>query len=64
MTMITGSQIDLFRLKVLEKGLKLEILGMTRRGRSCYSIIKEEFGLRGSKAKVHEQFKALIEAAS
>jgi hypothetical protein len=40
--------------------LKLEILGMTRRGRSAYSIIKQESGLRGSKISVYNQLSALI----
>jgi hypothetical protein len=31
------------------------------RGRSCYSIVKEEFELKGSKQKVYDQFKQLIE---
>ena len=38
------NDIDKYRLKVLLKGLKLELLGIKKRGRSCYSIIKEEFG--------------------
>ena len=32
-----------FRLRSLRGALKLEIAGMKRRGRSVYSIIKEEF---------------------
>ena len=37
-------QIEMFRYKTLLKGLKLETLGMQMsRGRSCYSIIKQEF---------------------
>ena len=42
-------QIAEFRLRTLHKMLKLEILGMHRRGQSAYSIIKEETGLKGSK---------------
>jgi len=36
--------------------LHLEILGLKRRGRSVYSIIKEEHGLKGNKQKVYDQY--------
>ena len=48
-------QIAEFRLRTLHKMLKLEILGMTRRGQSAYAIIKQETGLKGSKQKVYDQ---------
>ena len=58
----TPEQIEMFRYKTLLKGLRLEILGMQMsRGRSCYSIIKKEFGLKGSKQKVFDQFKLMLE---
>ena len=58
----TPEQIEMFRYKTLLKGLKLETLGMQMsRGRSCYSIIKQEFGLKGSKQKVFDQFKLMLE---
>lgn len=53
-------QIAAFRLLTLRSMLKLEILGMTRRGRSAYSIIKQESGLRGSKISVYNQLSALV----
>jgi len=53
-------QVDAFRLRALRGALKLEILGMKRRGRSVYSIVKEEFGFKGSKQKVLEQMEAKI----
>jgi hypothetical protein len=56
----TPEQIAAFRLLSLRSMLKLEILGMTRRGRSAYSIIKQESGLRGSKISVYNQLSALI----
>ena len=58
MTIITGSDIDLFRMSVLEKALRLELLGMKSRGRSAYSIIKSEFGLKGNRQSVYDQFVA------
>tara|TARA_S200000501_G_C20801538_1_gene734291 strand:- start:538 stop:732 length:195 start_codon:yes stop_codon:yes gene_type:complete len=62
MTTIVGKeQIDAFRARVLLRGLKLEMLGMTRRGQSCYAIIKQEYGLKGSKQKVYDQFKVMLD---
>ena len=56
MILDTPTQIEAFRLRTLLRGLKLETLGMKMsRGRSCYSIIKEDFNLKGSKQKVYEQ---------
>lgn len=53
-------QIKTARLLTLRKGLQLEIKGLRHSGRSCYSIIKKEFGLTGTRAKVLEQFEQLI----
>ena len=58
MTAITGTDIDLFRMSVLEKALRLELLGMKGRGRSAYSVIKSEFGLKGNRQSVYDQFVA------
>tara|TARA_R100001509_G_scaffold51125_1_gene28076 strand:+ start:1068 stop:1283 length:216 start_codon:yes stop_codon:yes gene_type:complete len=56
------NQITNYRHKVLLSGLKLELDGMSlTRGRSCYSIIKKEFGLKGNRQKVLIQFKKIIE---
>jgi hypothetical protein len=57
--MYTGKdQTNLFRMKTLLAGLKLEATtGMKlTRGRSAYSIIKSQYGLRGSKVSVYNQF--------
>lgn len=43
--------------------LRLELLGMSRHGRSAYSICKSEYGLRGNKQRVYEQVCQLVEAA-
>ena len=59
MSAITGDNIDLFRMSILEKALKLELLGMKGRGRSAYSVIKSEFGLKGNRQSVYDQFKTL-----
>ena len=63
MSVITGQNIDLFRMSVLEKTLKLELLGMKGRGRSSYSIIKSEYGLKGNKQSVYDQFKVIVDTA-
>ena len=54
-------QINLFRMKALRGALKLEILGMKRKGRSAYSLIKEEFKFKGNREKVLGQIEAEIE---
>ena len=53
-------QIDLARLLTLKHALRLEILGLQRRGRSVYSIVKSEFSLRGSKQRVLDQLEQLV----
>ena len=59
---ITGNQIPLARLITLKHGLKLEMKGMqVSRGRTCYSIIKDELGLRGNRQKVLDQLEEMLE---
>ncbi len=55
-------QIALYRMKSLAKALELETLGMKKRGRSAYSIVKEEYGLKGNKMTVLDKLNALYEA--
>ena len=54
-------QIALYRMKALAKALELETMGMKKRGRSAYSIVKEEYGLKGNKMTVLEKLNALYE---
>ena len=62
MTTITGEDnIQMARMITLKHALRLELRGMTRRGRSVYAIIKDEFGLKGSKQRVYDQFVKLVE---
>lgn len=62
MVLDNPKQIEAFRLRTLLKGLKLETMGMKMsRGASCYSIIKQDFGLKGNKQKVYDQFKQLLQ---
>jgi hypothetical protein len=62
MTILTNpDDIAAYRLLVLQKGLSLETKGIKMsRGRSCYSIIKEEFNLKGNKVSVLDQFTNLL----
>ena len=47
-------EIELFRIKTLCQGIKLEMLGMKKKGRSCHSLAKEEFHLSGTRQMVLE----------
>ena len=58
----TPEDINMFRMLSLKGALGLEVKGMRiSRGRSVYSIVKEEFGLKGNKQRVLEQFTAIVE---
>ena len=60
---ITGDSIMHYRLLTLIQGLKAEIRGMrlTSKGRTCYSIIKREYGFKGSKEKVLVQIQEVMD---
>jgi hypothetical protein len=57
----TPEQIAMFRLLSLRSALKLECLGMKRRGQSAYSIVKAELRLKGNKKSVLKQLEQKIE---
>lgn len=60
---ITGEEnIKNVRILTLRSMLKLELIGMARRGASAYSIVKKEFGFKGNKQKVYDQLDAYIKA--
>ena len=60
--MITGDDIGRYRLVVLKSALKLEIKGIRmHRGRTAYSIIKKEFGFKGDRQRVLDQFETMIQ---
>ena len=48
-------QINAFREITLLRALSLELKGLSRRGRSAYAIIKDEYGFKGNKQKVYNQ---------
>jgi|TARA_R110002051_G_scaffold111352_2_gene183972 hypothetical protein len=45
----------LYRLIVLEKSLKLELLGMKHSRKSAYARAKQEYGFKGNREKVYNQ---------
>ena len=52
-TVITGPEIELWRLLALKGALKLEILGMKHSsGKSVSARLKKEFGFKDSKQRV------------
>jgi len=58
-----NNQIYGARLLTLRTGLGLELQGLRMsRGRTCYSIIKNEFNLKGNKQKVYDQFTDIVTA--
>ena len=62
MVITNPNHIELYQMMVQKQALKLEIYGMKlSRGRTVYSLIKEMYGLKGSKQKVLEQFTRIIE---
>jgi uncharacterized protein (DUF2141 family) len=63
--MITGDDIGRYRLVVLKSALKLEIKGIRmHRGRTAYSVIKKEFGFKGDRQRVLDQFETMIQRDS
>ena len=60
-TVITGDDTILFSIIALESALRLEVKGMKMsNGRSAYSIVKDRYGLKGSKQRVLEQFNQIV----
>ena len=61
MMLNTPDQIHQFRRLTLLRGLKLEADGFqVKRPPSCYTVVKKEFGLKGNKAQVLEQFTKIV----
>ena len=48
--------ILLFRMLSQKAALELEIKGLRKKGRTMYSMIKQEYNLKGSRESVLEQF--------
>lgn len=58
----TPEQIAMYRLATLRSALRLEIAGLSRRGQTAYSILKQEFGYKGNRERVLAQVCADLEA--
>ncbi len=59
---VTGkSSISIYRLLVLLKGIKLELKGLRKHGPSCYSVIKREFSVPGTREQVAERFEEIVQ---
>ena len=61
MTLTTPDQIQAYRMLTLLSGLKLEVRGLRTSGRSCYQIIKQEFGLTGNRRQVLEAYQKIVD---
>jgi len=59
---ITKSSIPFYRMILLKSQLESEIRGLRWR-QSAYGIIKKEFGLKGNRQKVLDQFLPIFEKA-
>jgi len=58
----TPEKIELCRMLVLEKMLRLEILGLKMsRGKTAYSAIKKEYNLKGNRQKVYDTMTEIID---
>ena len=58
----TPYKIDLYRLLSLRAALRLEVVGLKGRGKSAYSIAKQELGIKGNKQKVLDQVNQMIQS--
>lgn len=57
----TPETIRAFRLLSLKAALGLELKGLRRsRSPSAFAIVKQEFGFKGGKQKVYDQFIAAL----
>jgi|LauGreDrversion4_2_1035121.scaffolds.fasta_scaffold361545_4 hypothetical protein len=58
----TREGMDMYRLLALRSALKLEVKGIKMTRHSICKIIKDEFGFKGNKQKVLDQFDAHVNA--
>ena len=58
--------VDFFRMHTLLQGMKFELkTGMKlTRGPSCFTRVKKEYGLKGNKQRLIEQFEVLVAGAN
>ena len=58
----TPYKIDLLKLLYLRRNLRLEVVGLKGRGRTAYSVLKEELGIKGNRQKVLDQVNQMIQS--
>ena len=58
----TPYKIDLLTLLYLRRNLRLEVVGLKGRGRTAYSVLKQELGIKGNKQKVLDQVNQMIQS--
>ena len=65
MPVITGDQIPMFRLCVLRSGLRFEVktgMRMSNKTPKCSTIVRKEFGFKGTPVKLLAQLEAWMDA--
>ena len=58
----TPYKIELYALLSLRAALRMEVAGLKGRGKSAYSIAKQELGVKGNKQKVLDQVNQMIQS--
>ena len=58
----TPYKIELYALLSLRAALRLEVVGLKGRGKSAYSIAKQELGVKGNNQKVLDQVNQMIQS--
>jgi len=58
----TPYKIDLLTLLYLRRNLRLEVVGLKGRGRTAYSVLKQELGIKGNRQKVLDQVNQMIQS--
>lgn len=53
--------VEMIRLITMKHALGLEVKGLRHSRGSVYALVKREFGLKGNKSSVLEQFTKIIE---
>jgi hypothetical protein len=56
----TPEGIEAVRLLSIKGRLKLELMGLRFKGGSTFAHVKREFGFKGSRQKVYDQYIAML----
>jgi hypothetical protein len=61
MTMVdTPDGIEAFRLLAIKGRLSIELKGLKFKGGSTFAYVKREFGFKGNKQSVYDQYVAML----